>query len=1080
MKVLKWILILFVVCVLVLIAGILFVLNSAGFQKSLVEGALKEQATVETFGYFKAGLSSVKVEDLKLVKDGRIISLQEMAFQYSFMDALFAKEIRIDELIVTGLVIDERQAAPAAAPSGSAVAAKPSTGTPSEAPSPGKSEPSEPKQEAVHVSQEPAPPFKGLFVHGALPYKLFIGEVSVDAKAYLRDGREVTLTVTGGGVEPDATGNLKLAVVMTDPKTGAELRRAEIDGKLALTQNADAEVTQVVLEIDVEAENAKITNAPKLALVADLAQQADKTESYQITLKDVADTAGKPLLAVDATFDPAKDLLRGKADVNVADRHVAAFVPQEGKPSVGLEGNADFSVNTVSQDGSLAAKLLLALGDLQRVRPELANLGEVRVTSELDASTTKTAVTVKTVKAQVLSSAQGQLLELESLQTLTLPTEKGAEMPSLQGEIVKLTVTEFPLSLVQPWLKDMQISGQPLSTSLIVSGVGKDGYNIALPQGLTVRDLTVNKAGQPMLNSLTIESLPAITYAPTRALVDLKALRLTSNGVPLVRGVARVDMDPSKQGEPNGQISAQLSGDLAQLLQQPVLNKYNNLSTGTFSVVFNLDNNNQGAYTLTTELKNLLLRDPMKQVPLMSVDASGRLQAPSYLSIQTPFKVNTAQGNTDVNLDATLKQEGTERHFQASLKGSQLDADGLMLLARAFKNPTHVPPAPREKPAFPVIKGPDGEPLPQGPGPVMLEAKEPALPLGPGPVMLGPDGKPLPAADTTPFWAGNVGTAEVVVDKLYYNQFRLDDATVKLDLTPDKLLVDPLSAGFAGAPLKADTTITFTQGNAEPYDLDSNLTFSNFDVGKFLVQEQPGTTPPVTGLFNVSGGATGQGPTLPVLLQEVQGKFKLEGRDGSLRVLAAAGHEDVGTALGIGLGIASMFQKNKRTGVQVAQQLISVMRNIPYDRFAIDAARGQNLNINLNEMALSGPEIRMNGTGVVTHVNGTAIPNQPLKADVNLQAKGNTAQLMADLKLLSSVQPDQDGFYNAFSFPVGGTPSAPDFSALMNKLLEAGAALALGGGETPNVQERQQTEPQEQQGDSKTNAIKGLLDSFLR
>ncbi|MGE9293774.1 MAG: hypothetical protein ACQKBW_09185, partial [Puniceicoccales bacterium] len=189
-------------------------------------------------------------------------------------------------------------------------------------------------------------------------------------------------------------------------------------------------------------------------------------------------------------------------------------------------------------------------------------------------------------------------------------------------------------------------------------------------------------------------------------------------------------------------------------------------------------------------------------------------------------------------------------------------------------------------------------------------------------------------------------------------------------------------------------------------------------------------------------------------------------------------------------GVASMFQKNQRTGVQTAQKLIQMLQQIDYDRFAIVAERAQNLDINLSELALTGPEIRMQGTGKVTYADGTALPNQALSGQVNLAAKGNAAELFSDLRMLSNPKPDTNGYYEAFSFPLKGTLSKPDFSALNQKLVSAAVATATDsdsgrmnkdqpGATTGTESGEETTEPAQSNEDAARNAVKGLLNGLF-
>ncbi|MGE9293918.1 MAG: hypothetical protein ACQKBW_09925, partial [Puniceicoccales bacterium] len=272
MKLLKWLLILLSVVVVLVVAGVLFVLNSASFQKSIVLGALEKQAEVPEFGYFKAGLSDVTIRSLAVEKDGMVVGLDELTLKYSFWDFLLNKEARVDDLAVSGLVVNMRGPSVPMGP-GPVI---PQKSSPSEVSPQPLSEKTSGKAE--HESFEPEP-FKGLFTHGVLPFKLYVGKVDVEAQVLLPGRQNVKATLSGGGIEPGASGQLVLAVNFEDGAEQAQLSQGKLDATLTLTQDEDAAITRVQLAATVKGDSAVVADAPTLAFNADLAQQTDKTET---------------------------------------------------------------------------------------------------------------------------------------------------------------------------------------------------------------------------------------------------------------------------------------------------------------------------------------------------------------------------------------------------------------------------------------------------------------------------------------------------------------------------------------------------------------------------------------------------------------------------------------------------------------------------------------------------------------------------------------------------------------------------------------------------------------------------------
>ncbi|MEM8549946.1 MAG: hypothetical protein AAGF10_04085 [Verrucomicrobiota bacterium] len=1058
MKLLKGCLITVIILVLLFVAGVYFILFNPGFQKSIVEQQLQDVAEIEQFDYFKATLSSIRIENLVLKKDGSTIAIGEVDISYSFW-AAFGGTLNIEKIIATGVELDLR-----AMEETKSVTEKTSTTTVA------THEHDDDDHDHEHFDdsdEQPTQPFQGLFSETASPIKLYVGEVKVDAVVQLPQGRTVTVTASGGDIRPGATSQIDLIVSFVDETANADVAKADLKASLAVSQTEDAKINAVLLTTEVTSEGDKVGKPPALTLVLDLKQAAEKTEQYRLSLSETA-RPDAPLLGVDATFDPAANQLQGTAKLAVGHEQVAGYTPREKTPDFKLDGQATFSgpvfadeANIHAELESLKATLNFTFDELQRIRSELSGLGQVDLVADLDMAGDAKQTTLKTAMAELSSAQQGKLLELQTLQPITVPNDVDEDtLPVLTGELLRLSLNELPLSLIEPWVADMTLEGEPITTTLLLTGEAGGTYTVTAPQGFAINQLSVSRAGTELLDKLSIAANPTVKASQSKAEVSIPSLKLTSLGVPLMEGSLDATMNPQADGQ-NGSYAFKAQGDLAQLLRQPALAKFNNLTAGTFTTEGKVDFDQAGAMALKAELQGLMLRKPMKQVNRLVIDATGTLALPEKVTLKSPITLSTSEGGTELNLEASLEQEDDNRDFDLSLTGSQLDVDGVMLLVQAFKNPDYQEPGTLQAPTTP-----SGE----------------TLPVGPGPVRLGADGRPLGSADEKPFWSGYTGEAKLDIVKVYFQSYRLDAVKAELDLTETKLELDPLSADFAAAPLKSDTLITFTPGQV-PYDLNSNLTFSQFDLGKFLVQENPGQTPPMTGLFNVTGTATGKGPTMAELMNRIMGQFSLEGRNGSLRMLAAAGQEDTAMAGSLILGGLSAFTGGDTQKISSSlNNLINTLREIPYERFAIQANREQNLDINLSELALVGPQIRLQGQGKVTHVEGTPLPQQPLRAEVNLMAKDNTAKMLTDLKLLQGTEPDEQGFYQAFSFPVTGTLSKPNYDNLNQLIADAGKQIIQQEiGKSGQTTESDDGQPQEQKSDTQKaiEAGAGLLDSLF-
>ncbi|MEM9227932.1 MAG: hypothetical protein AAGA45_08175, partial [Verrucomicrobiota bacterium] len=364
---------------------------------------------------------------------------------------------------------------------------------------------------------------------------------------------------------------------------------------------------------------------------------------------------------MDATFDPATDKLQGTATLALGHEQVAGYTPREKTPDFKLDGQATFAADTVKGDATLQSKLDFTFDELQRVRPELTGLGQVDLTAELDASADANQATLKTAQAELNSAEQGKLLELQTLQTVSVPLGEGeAEFPVLTGELLRLSLNQLPLSLIEPWVADMTLEGEPITTTLLLTGADDGTYTVTTPQGFAINQLSVTRDGTELLDKLSIAANPTISVSETKAVVSIPSLKLTSLGVPLLEGSLDATMNPQAD-EQNGHYALKAQGDLAQLLRQPVLDKFNNITAGTFTADAQVDFDKGGAMALKAELQSLLLRKPMKQISRFVIDATGTLDLPEKVTLKSPITLSTSEGGTELNLDATLELEDEVR-----------------------------------------------------------------------------------------------------------------------------------------------------------------------------------------------------------------------------------------------------------------------------------------------------------------------------------------------------------------------------------------------------------------------------------
>ncbi len=630
--------------------------------------------------------------------------------------------------------------------------------------------------------------------------------------------------------------------------------------------------------------------------------------------------------------------------------------------------------------------------------------------------------------------------------------KKNTPESMIQGDVLQILLTELPRDVINAFLGDTKITSGNVTADLLVSGDGKN-VTVSGKKPILATNLSVSKAGQPLLKDINAVIEPNISHNSKKTTIDIPTIKLKSGPVELASGKAEIVATPGG-ASPLELASFDLKADLAQILEQPVLAKMNNLAAGTATMSGKVTSLVDGTYDIKVDGKGLRVVQPAGTIKGFSLTAEGKLG--DTMTIKAPLEINGPRGQTAAQLAGWVKPGSKPMAFKMDASGKTIYTEDLQLLAAAFKKPE-----PAAQPGAPA------------PTPAPTTQTKPAATPKQTPVATS---KPSPTAP--PPWADYNGTATLKVAKVVHGDYQVTDIDAALKVDPTAVVLKPAQAVLLGAPLKANMTVDHQPGQRPkaPYGLDANLNLTKFDIGKFLIMTQPGKTPPLTGQFNVFGGVQGTSAALETIAERAQGKFTIKGGPGQLRALAGVkGGETTGKIASGIAGAASLFLGDRVRELPALQQLISLLQQIDYDTLRIEAERAADLNINLNTFLVQGPQVRLQGQGQVKHVAGTPIPEQPLNVAVSLDAKDRTANLMKELRMITGKQ-DKQGYFSGPTFNITGTPSAPDFSEL-NTLISKSATEILSGGFGGKVDKSEATTEKEK-SDSE-QAVKSLLNGLM-
>lgn len=983
-KFLKIFLILAVLVILLIVAGALVVTNSS-FQKSMFLSAMEGKVEKVEVDKLSAGFSHAQIKSLNLVKDGAVVKVGDLDVDYSLWALLFSDEIRIDQLTATGLYVDTT-----------------------------KMKPGE-KKKTTRTDDDADEPFEfeGVFENAETPMKIYIGKINVQGEVKMPN-RQLTFTGEGGDIAPGKEGKLIFTGQLNDQSPGAKAEKLAINGQLIVNQTTEQKLDRIEFIGDVQASGGSLSQPAKLnaAILAEKGTAKGKTiETYTLTLS----ANGKELLNSKSEFRPAAEMLKGGFKANVARADVAPFIMGADLPDFTLTADETFTLNGETEQFDIEGTLELDLRNLGQWKQELADVGSGKLVANLKSTIKPEHVLVEKLDANFDTTSGRKLLSLQLQREFKI--ELDGDKPKLDGEpgeLLTINLTNLPVAWLNPFLGAHDLSGGDISGAMTVAATSQTNYEIKSTQPWQASNLNVVSNGKPVLNNVTLALQPDIKITGGETDVQLANLSATSSNKQLINGSLTV-----KYIKSSGAMDLQLdlSGDLAKLQAQPVMEPYAGLAGGQYALT--ADVNMLGAkkdFTASLDLKDLTTKKDFVNVPSSKLTLQGDIEkdgATHKVKATGDLTINGVARATDAKLTADLALDETKA-FDMALNGDTLIVDQLQFLQRAFKNPDYTKP---------------GQPKPK-------KQKE------------GPDGP-----DKSPAWSGFDGTFDLDFKEAVMGKSNFKNLNGKLVINEKQLSITPLSAELNGAPVSAKAVIDFRAGNPKPYLLDANLDLEGLQVATLTSETGREKDAGVTGLYSFKGKAGGASPTLGEFSTYATFDLDLKGVDGELRTEGSA----VGTAAsGIGGGLSLISEITSAAGVnavkdnpavqQINGLLKAINQQIEYKEISLVAKRDEKLNIQLNDFLLYSPQnnIKFKGQGKIIYKEGVSIKEQPMDISCRLWTTGEQLQLLNKIKLTGQ-QKDDDGYQAGPTFNITGSLSDPDYYSSLSRTLVTNAANFAAG-----------------------------------
>ena len=835
------------------------------------------------------------------------------------------------------------------------------------------------KHPSAAEDKAPATPFDGILKLARLPELQVNG---LDFSGVLNVAGAVPLTanftLTGGGVAAGKEGRIEFKVTARADKT------ADVVTTLTLlpTLDASGQLSALALKLDATANSSLLPKPVVLLAEAGVTREGDG-EQWSLRLT----SSGKQLVGLDSRWAPGTGPLPGHWKIDLTDSDMAPFLPFLVLPKLALAGGGDLALSgtdrlQISGDVKFDADALERLAVAPAYRPVVATLGmvgalesvnklklpalgPVSLVTKFDVDASAAAASVKAFRLDV-AAASTPVLAVESKQAFTYsPATQKVASSDPSAELISVRLLGVPPAWVSTFVPVPDLFlGSSITGAWSVRPEG-DGVTIGTTSPLVLNAVRYGPADAPLalLDSVQVEGLRA-RVAPAGLEATVDKVRLVAGGADLVTVKLAASQKPGAPFVARAELGAQL----AALADQPALRGQTRLSAGQALLV--LDATVAETKKATGELRLLGLRAAGADLPEVVVQADVTQDAAGLLTAKLPLRVEnrTPKRTSDLELSATVSPGAAETRIVAKLLSQTLHVPDLQAFAALAS----------DAPA----------------------AARPAT----GPAKATP-AKPAAA----PLWKGVSGELALSLARIVYLPgLEIENTTGRLAITGDAISLEKLQAllGTGGKIDVAGALRWLAAGQS--YTLAADVKGADVAVGPLLKALDPSAAVPLEGTYALSATVAGQGTDPGAAAAGAAADLHLSGKQGVLRALdldankyAKAGSTVAGLA-----GLAGALSGNAelaRRGAQVTalNNVVRQFSNLAYDELSLAARRGADGAVEIGELRLLSPKLKLDGSGDLKNLPGRTLVQQPLNLKFQLGAREALARDLATLELLA-------------------------------------------------------------------------------
>lgn len=859
----------------------------------------------------------------------------------------------------------------------------------------GKPSPVPPVAAAPAATAEAA--FQGILRQLHLPVDVTVdsvelsGDVIFPVAAGQPPGR-AHVVLTGGRLAPGQQGKFDFQADVVLAGSAAAVRSLTVRGSFTATLDTPRTFSHLGLSADSTATGAQFPQGAHIHIDADAARTATG-EHYTVAL----DADGRHLFALAADYPAGTHRLTGAWRLAAHDTDLAPFTLGRTLPAFEAVGDGKVEADDTSGTVHATGHLHVSADRLDALRAELRALG--RLTLDANFDLTQNAADTRVDHFDLTVAGAQPVAEVHALQSFEFNAKTGElKVAEPAKSLLGVDLKGLPLAWAQPFLSGMAVTGSDVTGALQASA-RDGGLHLESSAPVEVSDLVLAQAGKPMLRLDRATLSLSADYSPPQGWqAELRAgAQSGSKALFTLQTKAGCRAGPAQPIKATGRLQA----DLPAVLAQPAFAALAQLTAGDASAEFQASLGDKKEIEARLSLDKLAAPQA-PALPAVTADVRAEIAPDGKITLNAPLLVENAGRKSDLTLSGTLQPVGG-LNIDVRVASDLIVADDLKAFAAALTA------------------------QPSGPAPAQAQPSAAAV------------APPAGSRDAAPFWKGAGGHLVLVLKKVVYGQFEVDDIAGDLKLGPDALALDQLRAVLGGGGTASLAgAVNFAAVAPQPYALKASVNVTNLDTAPLFRALDPSKPPTIEGKFDFTGRLTGGGVNVMDLPQHVQGDASLTSKSGIFRGLAK------NTTTSAVSGIANLA--GAATGskeVVAVGKITDALKEFPYDQISIQVSRDESLNIQLKDFSVISQELRITGSGGLTYEKARPILDQKLALQIQLGVRGNFETLFNAIRKVSADKDDLGYSKVNRAIKIGGTPTHPDTSDLYVFLAEGLGTRAI-------------------------------------